>query len=246
MVITSRQNAKIKKIASLKDKKYRSEYGLYVVEGKKMVKEAIENGVQIECIVGLPSVISQLPVTTAEIVETDENVFSSLTDTKTPQGVLAVVKTPENIAVKPSGNCAILDGVSDPGNLGTIIRTCAAIGIKDVYLCGCADAFSPKTIRSCMSGIFFVNIHSFDKEVVSSLVEDTQLLVADMNGENVLGFSCDRNYALVVGNEANGVSDFFKERADKTLRIPMQATVESLNVAVSFAVCAYALSGKTI
>lgn len=246
MIISSRQNTRIKRIASLKEKKYRQEYGCFVVEGVKMVKEAILSGMEIVEIVGIPSVLSQLPPCDAEIIQTDESVFECLTETRTPQGVLAVMRIPENKRVRPTGCCAVLDGVSDPGNLGTIIRTCAALGIKDVYLCGCADAFSPKVIRSSMSGIYSVFIHSFDRETVSDLVSDCRLVVADMGGENIFSVDLPEPYALVIGNEANGVSDYFRSACDCTVSIPMSGNIESLNAAVSFAVIAYVLSGKNI
>ena len=242
MVISSRQNPKIKKIASLKEKKYRLEYGLYVVEGIKMVKEAINFGVELEMIAGVPSVLSALPETSAEIVEVDEKIFEALTETKSPQGVIAVLKIPENTMTPPRGNCVVLDGVSDPGNLGTIIRTCVAVGIKDVYLCNCVDAFSPKVIRSTMSGIFAVDIHSFDRETVLGLVSSSTLVVADMDGESVFEANIPSPYAIVIGNEANGVSPLLKSKADKTVSIPMCDGIERLNAAVSFGITAYTLS----
>lgn len=242
MVISSRQNSRIKKIASLKEKKYRQENGLFVVEGVKMVREAICFGVEIEAIVGIPTVLDTLPESTAEVIAVDEKIFDSLTETKTPQGVLAVLKIPKNEKTSPSGNCVVLDGVADPGNLGTIIRTCVAVGIKDVYLCNCADAFSPKVIRSTMSGIFSVNIHDFDRETVCQLLSSHTVIVADMNGENIFEAEVKEPYAIVIGNEANGVSEFFKTMANKTVSIPMCEGIESLNAAVSFGITAYTLS----
>ncbi|MBR2968737.1 MAG: RNA methyltransferase [Clostridia bacterium] len=246
MIISSRQNTKIKRIASLKEKKYRQELGLFVVEGVKMVSEAIAAGMDIVSVAGVQSALSRIPPCEAEIIETDDKVFEYLTDTKTPQGVLAVIRLPENKKEKPVSSCAVLDGVSDPGNLGTIIRTCAALGIKDVYLCGCADAFSPKTIRSSMSGIYSVSVHSFDRETVRDLVSGCELIVADMGGENMFSIDIEKPYALVIGNEANGVSDYFKRESNRVVSVPMSGNIESLNAAVSFAVIAYVFSGKNI
>ena len=207
-----------------------------------MVREALSAGLTVLEIICVPGMECQLPDNTADLTLVDEGVFSYLSDTKTPQGVMAVVRMPENNACAPVGNCAVLDGVADPGNLGTIIRTCAAVGIKDLYLCNCTDAFSPKAIRSSMSGIFFVNIHSFDRETVYSLIKDTAITVADMDGENLFERKVNEPYSIVIGNEANGVSDFFRERASVVLSIPMDSRVESLNAAVSFAVMAYTLN----
>lgn len=241
MVITSRQNARIKRIASLKEKKYRAEYGLFIVEGVKMVREAILSGCDVKEIVGVSSALEKLPPCPAETIETDENTIGAVCETRTPQGVVAVLKTPENKPRSPSGNCVILDGISDPGNLGTIIRTSAALGLRDVYLCSCADAYSPKTVRASMSGIYFVSLHECDRQTALDLTRNNTLLVADMDGESVFESDIRSPYAIVIGNEANGVSDFFRAAADRIVSIPMNEKAESLNAAVSFAVIGYTL-----
>lgn len=241
MLITSVKNERIKRIAALKDRKYRREYGEYVVEGVKMVKEAILSSLAVEVVAGLPEVLANLPETSAEKLEVSAEVFAKISDTMTPQGVLAVLKVPENAQKPPVGNCAVLDGIADPGNLGTIIRTCAAVGLEDVYLVNCADAFSPKTIRSSMSGIFYTRIHAFDRETTAQLVSGCRLAVADMGGECYTSVRVEQPYAIVVGNEANGVSEYFLSKADKILSIPMDGRMESLNAAVAFALVAYGL-----
>ncbi len=243
-VITSKQNAGIKRIASLKEKKYRNLYGEYLVEGIKSVKEAVLYGQNVSVIIGVKEVVDILPPCGADIIVTDEKIIEYLSDTKTPQGVLAVIKIPENAQKSPKNNCVILDGVQDPGNLGTIIRTCAALGIKDLFLCSCADPYSPKVVRSSMSGIFSVNVIEGTREEIASLTKDLNVVIADMNGENVFKARVKEPYALVIGNEANGVSEFFKSKADKVISLPMKNTVESLNAAVAFSVIAYTLYGK--
>ena len=243
--ITSRQNSEIKRIASLKDKKYRKKYGEYLVEGIKEVSEAILSGQNISAVIGLKEVLLSLPDCDAKLIETNDKIIEFISDTVTPQGVFAVVKVPENTAESPKSNCAVLDGVKDPGNVGTIIRTCAALGIRDLFLCDCADPYSPKAVRSSMSGIYSVRIFECEREEVYSLLcGKNKILVADMGGEKIFTAYITEPYAIVVGNEANGVSDFFKERADKTIAIPMENNVESLNAAVAFSVTAYTLYGK--
>ncbi|MBP5308585.1 MAG: RNA methyltransferase [Clostridia bacterium] len=244
MIISSKQNAEIKRIASLKEKKYREEYGEYLVEGVKMVKEAILSGAEVREIVGVDNALKELPPVSVSVKEVSGEVFARLSETKTPQGVMAVVKKPRNEALPPRGNCAVLDGISDPGNLGTIIRTSAALGIKDVYLVNCADAFSPKTVRASMSGIYYVNLRAFNAETVYRLISKNNIIVADMDGKNVFGSDVKKPYALVIGNEANGVSGFFKGVANETVSVPMDGKVESLNAAVAFAVIAYAIENK--
>jgi len=133
--------------------------------------------------------------------------------------------------------------------MGTIIRTCAAVGVEDVYLVDCCDPFSPKAVRSSMSGIFFVNLYFLKREEVKTVMGDTPIIVADMNGENVFTFNPPNEYCLVIGNEANGVSNEIEEIATHTVKIPMKQTSESLNAGISLAVTLYELTegkGKSL
>ena len=165
MVYTSKQNPIIKEIASLKDKKYRQKLGLYVAEGVKLVNEAIKYNVNIEKIVVTEEYLPLVAPNNFNVIIVSKAVFDYLSYEESPQGVLAVIKIPSSSVLPPKGNALILDGVSDPGNLGTIIRTAAASGYKNVYLISCADPFSPKVVRASMSGIYFVNLHIF-KEII--------------------------------------------------------------------------------
>ena len=148
MVYQSKQNQLIKKIASLKDKKGRREHNAFIVEGKKMVFEAIKYRQPIEYIVIEESFLEEIPTGNYEIITVSKVVFEYLSDEATPQGILAVIKVPQGDVKKPLSNAILLDGVSDPGNLGTIIRTAAAAGYKDIYAVNSADFYSPKTVRS--------------------------------------------------------------------------------------------------
>ncbi|MBR1676459.1 MAG: RNA methyltransferase [Clostridia bacterium] len=245
MVITSKSNNTVKYISSLKDKKFRNKYGQYVVEGRKMVREALLYGKPVSIVVGTEEALIELLTDIPENVEvltvTDE-VMNFMSDAVTPQGVMAVI-TKENFDGKCADSvCVMLDGVSDPGNMGTIIRTAAAVGIKRLYLANCCDPYSPKTVRSSMSGIYFVEIVEGERQEILGLLEGVPLIIADMGGQNVFEFTPPKEYCLVVGNEANGISDEVKKKADKIIGIPMDGKVESLNAAVSFAVSIYALT----
>ncbi len=244
MLITSKSNPKIKKIASLKQKKYREEFGEYLVEGYKMVKEAIEMGMDLATVVlteeGLLKMSDIVEKTNAEIVEISESVMDYISDSVTPQGVIASIKKPTPI----KGNSKIkvlLDGVSDPGNMGTIIRTSVALGIKELYLINCCDPFSPKAIRSSMSGIYSVDIFEETLQEATEDLKGIPLIVADMKGEDIFSFIPPEKYCLVIGNEANGVSEEVRKIADKIISIPMERGIESLNAGVSFAITAYTL-----
>ncbi len=241
MVYESKQNPLIRKIASLKDKKGRREHGAYIVEGIKMVSEAIKYAQPISYIVILDGADVSLPSTDAQTLIVSNKVFSYLSDEATPQGVLAVIKIPEITVKKSIGNAILLDGVSDPGNLGTIIRTSAAAGYRDIYAVNSADFYSPKTVRSSMSGIFFVNLYKCDYEQAFEAIEGLDLIVGDIKGENLFGLKPKSPFCIAVGNEANGLSDVVKNRADYTVTIPMSERSESLNVAVAVSIIMYTL-----
>ena len=242
MIYTSVNNPKIKLISSLKDKKGRKEQSAYFVEGVKMVKEALNCRADVRCIVGTENVLKENGLFGSEMaICVDEKVFKYVCDSVTPQGIAAVIGIPENAKTSPQGNCIILDGIQDPGNMGTIVRTAAAAGVKDIYTLTCTDPYSPKAVRSSMSGIYFVDIHQIDYADIEGLFKNHKILVADMQGENIFSFKNEGNFALVIGNEANGVSDFMKDAAQTKISIPMSENIESLNAGVSCAIALYQL-----
>ncbi len=241
MVYQSKQNPLIKKIASLKDKKGRREEGLFVVEGVKMVLEALKYNQNVLYVVVLEGCVFNFDFANAQVITVSKNVFEYLSDEKSPQGILAVLKLPNNQLKAPSDSALLLDGVSDPGNLGTIIRTAAACGYKDLYLIDCVDAYSPKTVRASMSGIYFTNIYKCTYNQAFSALSGYDILVGDLKGENLFNYKPQNKFCIAVGNEANGISDTVKEKATKTLTIPMNEKSESLNVAVAASIMMYNL-----
>ena len=243
-MITSKQNPLVKTIKSLKDKKNRDELGVYVIEGVKMVREALQCGVQIQKIIATEKGCELLGAVDGVCLElVSDQVFESITDEVTPQGILAVAIKPDLKLRAPQGSCLLLDGVSDPGNVGAIIRTAAAAGYKDLYLCACADAYSQKSVRASMSGIYKVNVFVSEREKAVSVI-DLPFVIADMSGKSVFSEGINKDFCLVIGSEAHGVSSQMRERADYTISIPMQNGMESLNAAVSAGIIMYALKNK--
>ena len=240
-MITSKQNPFLKEIRSLVDKKYRDKFGLYVVEGVKIVNEAIELKLPVRAVIGTEKGLSLVKATDCRCECVSEEVFNSVSSEISPQGVLAVVEKPTNALISPKGCCLLLDGVADPANVGAIIRTAAASGYNDIYTTEeCADPYSPKAVRSSMSGVFRVNVMRGKLCDLLSVI-DKPVYVADMHGKNAFKHTPKSEFCLCIGNEGHGVSEALKARADFIVSIPMQNGVESLNAAVSAGLLMYGL-----
>ena len=235
-------NPRVKAVAALKEKKFREKYGLFVVEGKKMVSEALAIGADIAEIYAVEKFRGVFPE--EKTVFVSDEVFMKISGEISPEGVLATVKIPKNTPAKATGTCVFLDGVRDPGNFGTILRTCAACGVKTVYAADCCDAYNPKVIRATMSGIFRVTVYEGAREELLPLLKTVPVIVADMAGENVFHKKVKEPFCIAVGNEANGVSEAVKNAASVTLSLPMEEGVESLNAAVSLSVMLYTLKNQ--
>ena len=132
MILTSKNNPLIKETAALKDKKGRKPHNLFLVEGKKMAVECLKSGMEMERIFVAESFEEELPFDETIIVRVSDDVFAYLSDEKTPQGVLARVRIPSRSLCQPCGSCLLLDGVSDPGNMGAIIRSANAAGYSEI------------------------------------------------------------------------------------------------------------------
>ena len=241
-MITSKQNACIKEIRALADKKFRDRLGLFVIEGVKPVKEAVALGLSIKTILCTEkgqTFLGDLGGIKTELVT--EEIFKYVSEEITPQGVLAVAFKPENKLLLPRGKCLILDGVSDPANVGAIVRTAAAAGYNDIYMTlDSADPYSQKAVRASMSGVFRVRVMRDTVENILSVIT-LPVWVADMGGESVFSAKTDGNFCLVIGSEGHGASKEVRERADFTVSIPMDNGVESLNAAVSAGILMYSL-----
>lgn len=243
IMISAKSNEKVKALRALAQKKCRRERGEYLVEGVKMVREAILSGQTISLIAGLPETLALLPETAAQRIAVTRAVYDSITDERNPQGVAAAVKMPVCPLAAPRGNALFLDGISDPGNLGTMIRTAVAAGFCEIYLADCADPYNPKAVRASMSGIYFAALYEGSAEALLKTV-DIPLIAADMRGEDLFSFSPPARYAVAVGNEGRGLSDAVRARAAYTVGIPMRKEAESLNAAVSAAIMMYELSNR--
>ena len=238
-MIISRQNNLVRHLKALEDKKERIKSGSYLIEGEKQVKEAFEKGLDVIAVLGTPELVAPYLYAGARVEEASKDIVDYCSGTTSPQGIVAEIVLPRQKA-EIVGSAVVLDGVSDPGNVGTIIRTCAAVGVKNVVLIGCADAYSPKCVRSSMSGVFSVDVFVTDYAGVKKLIAGKRVLVADMGGKSVFGVEAD-DFALVIGSEAHGVSDRLLSLADEVVSLPMTGNMESLNAGVACSVILYQL-----
>lgn len=238
--ITSVSNGKIQEIKKLlTSKTARVENNLFIAEGVNIVKD-IKN----EYITALYmteeafSKHKRIANKCSNVYLVGDKVISAISDTKSPSGVVAVCSM--NFAVTDSDVCIVLDNLQDPGNAGTIIRTAVACGVSTIYCYGdCVDLYSPKVVRSSMGGIFYVNI----KKLADKKELPCELFVLDMAGENLFEMSnIPQKYALLVGNESNGVSKEMLTHADRVVSLPMSQNMESLNAGVSLSIALYNLT----
>ena len=251
-IITSTNNSLVKEAKSLLDKKYRKKYGKFLVDGEKLVREAINKGLKIDRIF-----IDQekydafryfLDNFGGEKILVSSQVIKILTENQAPQGIIAEVFIPAKNIDQTAGDILVLDRIQDPGNLGTMLRTAVATGINNIALIDSVDVFSPKVVRSSSGAVFSLNLYmaSEDELIENCKVNEKILLVADMNGENVFKTKSKfQNFALVIGNEGQGVSDNFK-KCGKLISLPMKSEMESLNAGVSASVLMYYLKGESI
>lgn len=253
MLITSKDNEFIKHLKKLKDKKYREEYGEFIVEGSKMIEEAINEKSKIKHIIvcddcKVQSSFSKeflYEIAKYDCIYVTEKVFSSITDVMNPQGILAVIdKTQNDTGINYDNDLfLILDNIQDPGNMGTILRTADSINLKQILVKkGTADCFNPKVVRSTMGAIFRVNVIEFEDltKVIKDLKKHKIKVYATDLATNKSIYDVEYNKtAIVIGNEANGVSKEILEVSDEKIKIPMLGKTESLNAGVATGVILY-------
>lgn len=246
LVIKSKSNQKIKEYAKLKMPKYAKEAGLVLLEGKRLIFDAYKFGVKFEAVLYADDQqICGLKIEEDKLIKVSDLVIDFLCQTKTNQGIVAVAHTKRAEFCLPKTNFLVLDNVSDPGNFGTIVRSAVACGFNTIFALNCVDAFNDKVIRSTMGTIFKCDIIKVGLEEVEKLSKNFDLICADMDGENVFLHKHKKSpFGLVLGNEANGVSDNVRFLCSDCVSLPMENDVESLNVAVSASVLMYILKNN--
>ncbi|MFP4368767.1 MAG: TrmH family RNA methyltransferase [Bacteroidota bacterium] len=238
-----------KLIRSLHQKQYRDQNGLFVAEGERLCSELVQSDYIPEIIVIKDSPSSDIlesvekfadkgiPVYTAP-----KHQFDQICDTKNPQGILAVVNDKE-FDIMPDESFLALDGIADPGNVGTIIRTAEWFGIKQVFLGrDCADRYSPKTVRSTMGSIFRTHVIEYPdlRELISSEFDKFEIYGAALDaGKSLKQIKHGKKFGIVFGSEAHGISEELTATVKTKFRIEGNGSAESLNVATSVGISLY-------
>lgn len=248
-MITSTSNPRIKNIMNLKKKgKTRKEQDVFIVEGLKMFREAPEEHIVDTYVSADFYQKNRLLLQGIKVEIVDDRVFQSVSDTKTPQGILSVVKQfhycLHDLLGKEAPHLLLLENLQDPGNLGTILRTAEGAGVTGIFMSSdTVDIYNPKTIRSTMGSVYrmpFLYVEDFPGVIEKLKERDISVYAAHLKGA---GFYDEQNYctgtAFMVGNEGNGLSDEAAALADACIRIPMCGQVESLNAAVAASILMY-------
>lgn len=258
-VISSPTNKIIKEVASLKQKKHRDELGLFIAEGVRIVEESAASDWPVHLCIYTEAaaarertrhVLDRLAAKRCRLVAVSESVYNKLSDTEQPQGIMAVLKKQQSSLAQmltPVGKVpliVVLDGIQDPGNAGTIIRTADAAGCTGVIILkGATDIYAGKTVRATMGSLFHLPVWEgvAADELITALTSANIgiLATALQNADIYYQADLKKPVAVIFGNEGQGVGRELIDKADGCLTIPLVGTAESLNVAVAAGVILY-------
>ncbi len=248
-VITSRENSLIKLVSALQGSAVkRREFGLFVLEGLRICKDACENGIRFDKLIVSDTAIQKygedieaFSENAAECFKIPDSLFLKISDTKTPQGIIAVCKIPltDKSKIKNNGRYVALENVQDPANLGAVSRTAEALGAVGLILSadGC-DPYSPKALRASMGTLLRMPIFifgDFAAEIKASGIT-SYACVVDKSAESIKEVDFQDGCAVLIGNEGNGLTEEVIAAADKRITIPMNGRAESLNAAAAAAI----------
>ena len=225
-IINSKANILVKEIRNLSKKKNRDKFGLYIIETKKLLDEAIKSNIEIKTIILREDISDKYD----DAVVFSEKLFNSLSNLVTPDGYMAIVYKKEMLDI--SDKVLILDNLQDPGNMGTLIRSCEAFGFNTIISINSVDYYNEKVLRASMGSNFRLNLIESNYDQLKELLNH-KILIADMDGKDFNQIEKLDKIALVIGNEGNGISDDIKKLDHELISIPMQGEIESLNAGVS-------------
>lgn len=238
--ISSRKNPLLQQVKKLlSSKKERENTGLFVADGTKLLQEAVKYYPGLHTVILSEGIEAEVPAH-VRLVRVPEDVMASVSPMETPQGALFLCRLPEKRDFVPEPGMLLLDGIQDPGNIGTILRTADALEIPVAMLEGCADPYSHKVVRASMGAVFRTEVIQTTWEKAKSACESAGIPVAvtalsdrakDIRQADL------KNMAVVIGSEGRGVRQVILDAADAELIIPMNPRCESLNAAIAAAIC---------
>jgi TrmH family RNA methyltransferase len=238
-LITSRKNPLLQQVKKLlTSKKAREEAGLFVSDGTKLLQEAIRWWPGLDTVILSQGIEMEIPAGVRTVV-VPKDVMESVSPMQTPQGALFLCRLPEEKPFVPKPGMLLLDGIQDPGNLGTILRTADALQIPVALLEGCADPYSHKVVRSSMGAVFRMEIPQTTWQEVKAACAEQNIPIAVTALSDTaqdLRQAPLRTMAVVIGSEGQGVRDEILNYAQKALIIPMNPHCESLNAAIAAAI----------
>lgn len=237
--VTARKNPLLQQVRRLlTSRRERQECGLFVADGTKLLQEAITHWNGLDTVILSDGVEMQIPEA-VRLVRVPEDVMASISPMQTPQGALFLCRLPEKTPFEPKPGMLLLDGIQDPGNLGTILRTADALQVNVALLEGCADPYGHKTVRASMGAVFRTPPVMTTWEEAQCACRKARIPVAvtalSPKAQDLRQVDPE-NMIVVIGSEGQGVRQEILNNADKQLIIPMKAECESLNAAIAAAI----------
>ena len=262
-VLSSKDNVNIKRYQKLAaSKKARQADGLFVLEGVRLIGDALLEHARLDCLMitenaveKYPALLAQADLKEVRLLVISNELGARIAQTEQPQGVFAVCRMPRQASYRPvlkqGGHFLILHELQDPGNLGMILRTADALGIDGVFLCGCCDVYSPKVIRATMGSVFRVPLWQepdTDKLLAAMKTAGvhTYAAVIDPEARELRSCDFDGSAAVMIGNEGNGIPAQVADACDFRLTIRMQGHIHSLNAAIAAGIFLWELQGGQI
>ena len=242
--ITSRKNSLLQQVKKLlSSRKAREEAGLFAADGVKLLAEAVRWYPGLDTVILSDGVHADVPES-VRLFRVPEDVMASISPMESPQGALFLCRLPEKKAYAPTPGCLLLDGIQDPGNLGTIVRMAEGAGVTGIIMSSnTVDIYNPKTIRSTMGSLYRVPVIYVDDICEAADVcksKGVTVYAAHLKGtDNYNKKDYTNPTAFMIGNEGNGLTDKLADKADEYVRIPMQGEVESLNAAIACTILTY-------
>ncbi|NBI63859.1 RNA methyltransferase [Clostridiales bacterium] len=248
--IISKENQIYKLCSKLTARKYRDACGKYLIEGDRLIIEALKTGQKLDTVIVAEGKTPPVDLP-CRAVSMEEKLFEKLSQTQASQGILAIVEKKvmeeedflRRIQTK-SGNVVLLDRLQDPGNIGTILRTADAAGYSGLMtIKGTADLYAPKIVRAAAGSLFRIPVFAADcaEQAVSILKAAGKTILATGFDTKLCYYDIDmrQNIGLIIGNEGNGISAELMDMAHQVIRIPMDGNIDSLNAAVAAGILMY-------